>query len=448
MVKIIKTLFCTALTILLLSAGDIKAIELVKWNIAEYSSSGSIIRNYKDDLNVVCHHNSIKPIFLMFTENSPISYVIYLDEMDTVYDFEIYNDTVYFCGEGNIDQAGAAVIGYFAVSVLLNLTPANVSYINLPLMSMVRKIEVDQFASRKHVVGIGESVNFKGMMVDMIDESSYWKLNFGDVGGDSASLSDLAITRSYIVVTSTIPTAGFFTTGRLWYINKPSIAGQSIFPCGFYYYDNDINVGMKYLIKHTTWDSFVTAYHRYYNKVGTNPFVVSYYTGYSHDRTLVINEASENRIELGDINHTFGSWTVALLVYGLYETNAGVTPRSVIYEIPNTPSAPTTLMAHVYDGIFFESIDQAWVGLSLDYQHFVLTGYEPYGYGTPYYMKFHSLFFDGNCLNKKDNTVKEMDITPREGQATTDNIVTLQVPTVRVYDIKLVNFVKECISQT
>ena len=433
------------LTLLFLSAGGAKADELIRCTPNETSSSGTIIRHYTRILDVACYHSPYGPFFMLYKNGTPVSNIQYLYPMDTICDFEIYNDTVFFCGKGNVSRAGSGVVGYFAVADLIVPSPATVYYIALPAMETVKALEVGWFASRRHVVGVGEAINSEGMMVDLIDETAYWNVNLGDVGGDTIRLSDLAIIQSKVVVTSTKRQAGILCPGRLWYIDKPTTAGASLFPGNVFIMDHD-HAGSKYLIKSMSGDYFFTAYHRSPSMSGSNPFVISHFSGTTCSSSVVIDEASPNMIYLGDINYTRGSWIVNLLVYGVYQTESGPKERSVIYEL-NYSSLPSSVKAHVYDGVFFESIDHVWVD-NIDDQHFVMSGYRPYGYGIPYFGKYHSLYFDGSCLGKKVNDVKDNSKMFNERIDKIKNTKTLQIPVVIPATEKSINVETKCFSET
>ena len=115
-----KTLICIFIAMLYLSTGEVRAIELVRNNGDDYAGPGSIIRHYADGIDIVCYNTKSTPYFMIYKQGSPASYELFLHPMDTVSDFEIYNDTIYFCGEGHINRAGDAVVGYFAAPDLLN----------------------------------------------------------------------------------------------------------------------------------------------------------------------------------------------------------------------------------------------------------------------------------------------------------------------------------------
>ena len=441
-----KALFCILATLLFLSTQEVKAIEQIRYNSGDITRPGSIIRHYSDGLDVVCYNNSEYPYFMIYKNGSATTYELLLQPMDTVCDFEIYNDTVYFCGVGNIQRAGCGVVGYFAVADLLTPNSTNVSYVPFPSMAYVKAIAVGWFASRKHVVGLGEAIDAKGRMVDMIDESAYWNVNFGYVGGDTILLSDLAITQSYVVVTSTKKTPSPFAYGRLWQFTKPTVAGASLFPCNVTFYDHGNDVGRKYLIKAMPGDNFVTAYQDGLIHGFMNPFVVTFFNGFSNYEIAVIDEGINTNVELGDVDYSMGSWAVDLLLNGSYRTNTGFILRSVIYEMPFGP-LPATVKAHVYDSVIFESLDRQWA-YNLDEQHFVSSGYKPGAYGTPYFLKYHSLVFDGKCLGNMTDAAENIELNYNKKNKNIDNTETLQVPMVIETYMKEMRIETECTSHT
>lgn len=446
MKKHTKALFCIIISLLFLSAGNVRADELVRLNSDELTSSGSIIRHYDGDTDIVCYHSPEGPFFMMYINGVPSTNVLYLQPMDTIHDFEIYEDTVYFCGNGNINRVGDAVVGYFAVADLTNLSLSNVAYITLPALETVKAIEVGWFASRKHVVGVGKAINSEGMMVDMIDESAYWDVNLGEVGGDTIALSDLAITRTYVVVTSTKNAIGTVVPGRLWLIEKPTTAGASLFPGSVTFYDHGTDVGSKYLVRTRCVDEFVTAHGPAIYSIGTTPFTVSYYNGPSYVESAYINESPATTCSLGDINCEDGTFIVNMLLHGMYQTGNGLVMRSMIYELDYI-ALPATVKAHVYDGVVFESLAPIWA-YNIDEQHFVSSGYKPYGYGTPYYLKYHTRYFEGECLEMTENLAKKVIIDHKPTTKEIESTLTRQVPIVIESYRKYMRVNTECFSQT
>ena len=447
MKTITQSLLYIFLATLFFSSGEVKADERVRFNMDEVTRSGSIVRHYKDEMTVACYHHS-SPFFMMYQTGVTTTDVMYLPPMDTICDFVIYQDTVYFCGKGTISRTSVGIVGYFPVADLLTSTSSNVAYVVMPSMDMVKAIKVGWFAERKHVVGVGESIKPEGKMVDMIDESTYWNVNFGDVGGDTISLSDLEITQNKVVVTS-MSNNNVFAKGRLWYFSKPTVAGASLFPCYVFFTDQGTpSLGKRYGIQHIYGDNFVTVYRQGLTVGGVNRFVLSYYNAPTYFGSTVIEEPAGSVFQVGDISKTDIGWIIGLLVYGTVETNAGTIPRSMVYELPTNNSAPSTIQVHVYDGVFFESIYPKRTVYSIDYQHFSMSGYQPFGYGAPYFMEFHAGYFEGNCLGKREIDTQQRTIEHIPDSKVIGNTVTLQIPEMIPSNRKTMKVETQCYSPT
>lgn len=443
MKNIIRLITC-AMTALFLSFGEARADELIKTITNEQTGSGSIIRNYDGGLDVVCHHSTSDPFFMMYKNSSPVAYGLILDHMARIYDFEIYNDTVYFCGISKKSKAGLAVIGYFDVNTLLNSSPENVSYVALPSMEAVTAIEVGWFANRKHVVGVGVELGAEGAMVDMIDETTYWKVNLANVGGDTVSLSDLAITDSLVVVTSKRNPTSLMPYGRLWLFDKPVASGASLFPCNVTFYDHDDYVGGKYFVKALRFNRYVTARANDFFVITSNDFVLSYYTGHTYDKSVAVEEFTSFSCTVGGLDYEVTASTVAMLLKGVYYTQGIPHLKSVIYEIPDVATAPAIVPSHVYEGVLFESLDYVWT-FDIDRQHFVSTGFDvASGYGTPYYMKFKYNFFDGSCLEKNIAPAHKKNIAHRNYKKYIYNVLDNQIPEVLVEYKKMMSIETQC----
>ena len=447
------SLFYILFLILGSSFGEVRADELIRYNMDEVTTSGTIIRHYKEGMDVVCYQLSYKAYFFMYKEGVATSHALYVD-MDTITDFEIYDDTVYFCGRRHETVAGWATFGYFDVASLVTFSgSANVEYLHLPLMDDVGALEVGWIADRKHVVILGKDLKDEAMVLDAIDESSYWNMNFAEMGADTTDFVDLAITESYVVATSEQichDGMGCEYGGCLWIINKPVMSGASLFPSNVYWRDiaHYSMYGVRPQIKAMGLDDFVTVYQRNLYPIGFNPFTISYYNGITHYKCFLIEELSDLSFRLGDIGYENNAKNVELLIYGPKKTSTESAYRSVIFEIPDVNTLPDTLsiVAHIYDGVYFESLDYTF-----DREHFVASGIEqpaPYFYKTPYYMKFKHGYFDGNCLEKRNNIIRKIEIDYREvyKQITRTNIH--QVPEMKEFDKKEMQIETPCMSMT
>ena len=436
------SIFCITSFILFFSPGQVRADELVRKNINETTTSMTIIRHYDDGRDLVCYHSTC-PYFMLYREGVALSQAMYLRDMDTVFDFEIYSDTVYFCGRKINYVSGDAVVGYFDIASFLSSASTNVFYISLPSMESVVAIEVGWFASRKHVIGIGEGYKSKGMMVDMVDETAYWNINFSDLGGDSLVLSDLAITSSYVVATATQSSVWVPLNGYLCYIPLPTSPGQALFPCNAIYKKHTGLSSSKYLILHQSGDSFVTAYNAwesYYSK----PFVVSYYNGLSYDRSVFIDNYFSNVYKLQAINQEIPIWTVELVLSEAYSNFGSTYINSKIIEIPFVDPVPSPVHAHFIDGVYLTSIDR-YSSMNIGEGHFVLSGYNALsGSGDPYYVKFQHQRYSGTCLTLQEQSIWNKILEDIEYEVTLDNNQTLQLPEVKLGEKKEMQVDTKC----
>lgn len=115
----------------------------------DHTKSGTIIRDWVDSRSMVSYRTTNSNVaFTLVTEGASIAPIIYT-EIDTVFDFEIYNDTVYFCGVRN----KIGVWGYFDITTFPYTT---LFYLDMPLLSRAVKLEVTNMAGSTHVVMVGK----------------------------------------------------------------------------------------------------------------------------------------------------------------------------------------------------------------------------------------------------------------------------------------------------
>lgn len=426
-----KSIFCVLATFLFFSFVEVKADEAVRY-VHEITTSRTIIRHISDGLDIVCYHE-YDPYFMVFREGDTASNTFLLSRMDSIYDFEIYNGKVYFCGE---NYAGIATVGFFDLTSLIYPSSSiNVSFFELSNIKDIKAIEVGTIASRTHVVGIGMGNNSQSTMVDMIDETTFWKINFSIVGGDTMILSDLAIINNYVVVTATKTGPLFFVpAGYLWYISKPTTPGNSLFPCTAILDKHPGIKGTKYLITQLRIDGFVTAYNGP-SLFSTRPIILSYYNGPSYVRSAVFEEPTNNTFYLQDIEREYTTNTVEVVMSGKYTNSTGTFVRSKIYEIPDEDPRTSTIRAHFYDGVFLTSIDKI-NSLNIGEGHFVVSGYDkPSGYGTPYYLKFRHQIF-GTCLSKVENSLREVNIQHSVDEKSLSTSTIHRTPVMETFSIK------------
>lgn len=438
---------CILFLILGSSYGEVRADELIRYNMDEVTTSGTIIRHYKEGMDVVCYQLSYNAYFLLYDEGSPTSYVLYVD-MDTITDFEIYDDTIYFCGLRHESVGGWATFGYFRVTDIASPGgSANVAYLHLPLMSDVSALEVGWFADRKHVVILGKDLKEEGMVLDAIDGLSHWDMNFAEMGGDTIEFVDMAITKKYVVATSEkiCHYGGEYEYGGcLWFINKPIMSGASLFPSSINYLDfaHHSFFGVRPQINAMELDSFIVAYRQSFHLASNNNFKLFYFDGMNYITSISIQKISDFIINLGDIGYEKNSRSVEILVYGIIKNSIESAYRSLIFEIPdvNTLQPTAAIKAHIYDGVFFESLDYTF-----NREHFVTSGIKvPGSLNRPYYMKFKYNEFYGGCLVEETDIYKKFESKIRKDNKLINKTYIYQVPEVKEKFMKEMSIETPC----
>ncbi len=174
--------------------------------------------------------------FLVYTPYEDANFVLYVDGNSTasvlvlpqlpnfdnyrVNDFEILNDTVFFCGSRKNSQAvcQSAVFGYFPLS---NFPYGNVYLAENVKQKEYRKIDVFETAGKAHTVMVG-SVSFgtKDVIVDGVQSTpNHWNFQSVEFDGLGVDLNDIAVTDSFIVATGF---GGANNQGWLHYLTKPT----------------------------------------------------------------------------------------------------------------------------------------------------------------------------------------------------------------------------------
>ena len=397
---------------LLFTTKEARADEWIRYYLNDVTSEGTIIRHYKDSVDIVCCHNSSGPYFIVYKDGVVSSSVLYLhgdmEDIDTICDFEIFNDTIYFCGRKSTFNPIGAVVGYYDVSALLSMASVNVNYIPISTVDIVNAMEVGTFASRKHVVGVGENNKSKQVVVDLIDETTHWDVYYGEIGGDTILLSDLAITNKKIIVTSVRTGSLTIPAGQIWHFPKPTVPGSSLFPCTVLYdiIKNSFGINGKFLVKAATQDSFITVNRNKVSIPAENSFTISYYKILNY-KNVVVSEEAEGISLLGDFDIDSITQDIGLLVYRKHKNTPGLTRSSVIYEIPDIYPIPSFVQTHVYKDVLFSSLD--YIDCVDSYcGYYVSSGFRSPGYDTPYYMRFRKNFFDGYCLDKTESPARNI----------------------------------------
>lgn len=165
----------------------------------------AIVREYNENKYLIYSQQGHTNSFTMYVEGNQILQTMnfsddYPGDKITVHDFEIFNDTVYFCGDATSYKYSQAIMGYFDLATF----PASTLYISYASMSSFKKLDVFseiQTPYITHVVFVGENDTVLSYAVDAIRQTTTnW--NSYCLGVTDDILDDVAATDNHIVFTS------------------------------------------------------------------------------------------------------------------------------------------------------------------------------------------------------------------------------------------------------
>ena len=392
------------LAVALLANNECMADELIRTTAGNPICNHSIIRHYDVGKDVVCCHSN-QPYFMLLDESSSTFYSLYLP-INKVWDFEIYNDTVYFCGNTISSGVEFGVVGYFDVTLLASPTLVSVHYLHLDRTKSINALEVGHFAGQKHIVVIGEDKD-SGLktkrLLDLVDLSTLWAVYSDGTEGYKEILSDLAITKNYVVATSILPNG---RKGRVWYFSKPTTPmAATIFNGSATYTDMDYPIKGKYLVRHRRDDEFVTACTS--DTITAWPAVeycLSYYDGLTYINSMFFWEPLYEPpfdqypqlmdITIGRCIRPYVGNSVNVLLNGPSYNQSGLVNQSVIYEFPYGVWGYASSDGHVHNDVTLTSLNVA------DGYHIVSSGHYISDL-KPVFDKTKNGNYNGSCFNKK-----------------------------------------------
>lgn len=417
--------------------GKLKADELVRHNQNDNSRARSIIRHYTSNVDIVCDRIPFGPTFTMYEEGNPNVNRLYV-EMSDVTDFEIHRNTVYFCGIWNNGNKTIARIGFFDTTGFSSATSLQVYYFDLPWLTELRALEVADFVMQKHLVVIGKGIEEEPTIVDFIDEGTYWKVNSTMIYNDTLCLTDLAITESYVVVTSSMIKSPS-KEGVLWYFNTPTTAGESILQTGsvFHYYLGP-NFSENFFVRTISGDSFVTVHTPWSQPVGTAEYNVMKYSAMGYSRQCFLTETNISYSCLQDFfveDENPSIPCVHLLINTEYQNGI---QQSVVYELPIFDwNGTLNVYGHSYDNVFATSLRRRWDG-----QHFIMSGFGCTN-GNPHILKYKKGFYEG-CLPMVENTMEKRLVFYVAKKTDFPRAIGGQIPYPREQSMKMMQVKDDC----
>ena len=193
-----------------------------------HSAVDQIIRAIDNTTNLVCNNFSTNGYAYIMQKDGVTSfdYFFLSNDITAISDFEIYNDTVFFCGTISKAYGDIGLFGYFPLAYFPNPV---VTYIEIPWMSTLKKLEVERFADSLHVVTTAKTLSGRSAIIDALNKITYWNVNYYIADSSVVSFDDVAISSNYVVFSSLV-SGRTFNSGRFWFVSKPTSSGASIMP--------------------------------------------------------------------------------------------------------------------------------------------------------------------------------------------------------------------------
>ena len=431
--KNLRAIFCIFFA-QFLSVGNACADELVRHNTDVNHGVESIIRHYTSNTDIVCDRYPGRPSFTMYIEGVSSAYSIDV-EMYDILDFEIYRGMVYFCGtyiSGNTSMARA---GFFSLSGFSSATFVQVYYFDYPSMKEFRALELDYFAMRLHLMTIGKGHNDEPILVDFIENGTYWDVQLTDIYNDTLSLADIAVTDSFVVIASTKEKSQD-REGMLWFFLKPTTTGASILQSSSINYEYiGTNFSPNVLVRKIIYNFFVVA-HTPYTPLESPDFYITKFQGKSVvDRFLLSVSSNFKHICLKDIATESEKAVVHLLIN--FE-NSGI-PSSAVYElITSTYGNMIPLFGHSYSGVYATSLNKR-----SDMVHFVASGFKESN-GYPYILKYLRGTFGYGCLPAVQNAMERIQFSTNPQKIIFPRSVGTIVPVSYAKEVKEYSVMVDC----
>lgn len=208
--------------------GQWQTVRAQKWQIYKYDET-SIIRKV-DDTTWLSYSRGKYSYFYLTTTNSTTALCLEFSGMDTsviVKDFEIFHDSVFFCGKRKLNSGDSAVFGYFPIAgfptctVKYYVSGDLASFNNLAIYSMSEHTRVALTAS--YADGFGTMAEIRNIALGV------WECTFVNRNGYDEFFDDVTETSGYVVFSSRYAPSTKYHYTRIWPIQKPAGGSGSLF---------------------------------------------------------------------------------------------------------------------------------------------------------------------------------------------------------------------------
>lgn len=184
-------------------------------------SYGSTIRDYKADTSIVYSVDDSFNGFLRVTESGSAVALLKITEESFVNDFEIYNDTVYFCGS-SYDALNMRFIGFTGYFGLSAFPTTAIRAYYLPEFDNLYRMELlhSAYGGPMHIAMVGKREDGFPTIVDaIVTTPSSWDFYYSTGDNRSKVYDDVAVISNYIVVAARETTD---KTGEIYYFSHPA----------------------------------------------------------------------------------------------------------------------------------------------------------------------------------------------------------------------------------
>ncbi len=274
-----------------------------------------------------------------------------------VYDFEILDDIVYFCGTS---ANNTAVMGYFS---LTNFPMTPVYTCTIPLMSSCRKLEVGYLNGTRHVVMTGDAILGTSHIVDARDMgSNQWNFIISYFNDKINIYDDVAITDNYVVISARDTSKNGYFYRFDYPANNTSLLPQ----LGKIYIRFNLNFSGEILLDRCLGDTLA-----YSAMIGSGNFVIGLYNVHAYNTYNQYRASTSGNYLLTQFKYNSSVRQANTLIYN---STSGSTE---IYKIGQTAGPGGNLIiptGHKYDGESLLSLDTKSVGW------FIASGWGDNGY--------------------------------------------------------------------
>ena len=396
MIHIPFTAYCkTGLLVcfLLIGTAYLSPCQDLTINTFQYDEQ-SIVRCVDDNHWLVYSHGKGNSFYLVNADGSAIDVKTFADHKIIVRDFEIFEDTVYYCGATNTNLASSnSVMGYFK---LTGFQTNLLEYDERTTWASFNKLDVFRVGGQMHVVMTATYHNGVGTMIDARKFTPiHWDYCDADFANKYYNFHDVAVNYKYIIFTSQGDSVRPDTksTTQLWFIRMPLFAGTPIFNNYTGYMSlHTLNVAPmdKVLIEKISGLDFAVAT-RQKDSIIISHFYDNLYKG-SYDFPCDINE------EIKDLKKSQNLDGVSVLVNNPTST---VTNLSRVFWVP-IPNASSPFVG------FYRYSDTEWINSIDPITGYLYTASGHDSYGTSLHVYRMNVLGQGDCFGRSDYTGKKM----------------------------------------